>query len=64
MNKKKRILQSILAIGVILVGLYMLLSFPWGTPPAISGLGFLLAGLAQWVPYCPVVNFFLGDKGQ
>lgn len=62
MNKKKKVVQMLLSIGVILVGLYMLFSFTWGTPPAISGLGFLLAGLALWTPHCPIMHMLLGDK--
>jgi len=61
MNKKKRILQGALALGVMGVGVYMLFSYTWGTPPAISGLGFLMAGLALWTPYCPGARLLLGD---
>ena len=62
MNKKKQIVQKILIVGVIAIGIYMFLSFKWGTPPSISGVGFILAGLALWIPYCPVANWILGDK--
>ena len=62
MNKKKHTVQAILTIGVIIVGLYMLFSYDWGTAPAVSGLGFLLAGLALWVPHCPIMNFLFGGK--
>mgnify|MGYP001065254520 CR=1 FL=1 len=62
MNKKKKIVQELLTVGVIIVGIYMLVSFTWGTPPTISGLGFLMAGLALWVPHCPVIHKLLGDK--
>lgn len=62
MNKKKRIVQALLTIGVIVVGIYMLANFDWGTPPAISGLGFLMAGLALWTPHCPIMHKLLGDK--
>jgi len=61
MNKKKRIVQGALALGVIVVGIYMLWNHTWGTPPAISGLGFLMTGLAIWIPHCPVAKAILGD---
>ncbi len=61
MNKKKRMVQAVLALGVIVVGIYMWWNHAWGTPPAISGLGFIMAGLALWVPYCPVAKALLGD---
>ena len=62
MNKKKRMLQALLALGVIAVGIYMLWNHTWGTPPAISGLGFVLAGLALWVPHCPLMKAILGGS--
>jgi hypothetical protein len=61
MNKKKRMLQGALALGVIGVGVYMLLTNTWGTMPSVSGLGFLFAGLALWTPYCPGARLILGD---
>lgn len=61
MNKKKRILQTILILGVIGIGIYMFISFAWATPPAVSGLAFILAGLAMWVPHCPVCRVLLKD---
>jgi F0F1-type ATP synthase assembly protein I len=64
MNKKKLIVQKLLILGVVVIGLYMLINFQWGTPPAISGVGFVLAGLALWIPHCPVANWLLGDKEQ
>jgi F0F1-type ATP synthase assembly protein I len=62
MNKKKKVLQMLLIVGVIAIGLYMFFSFAWGTPPAISGLAFVLTGLALWIPHCPLVNILFGDK--
>jgi len=59
MNKKKRVVQGALALGVIAFGLYMWWSHAWGTPPAISGLGFIMAGLALWVPHCPLMKMIL-----
>jgi hypothetical protein len=59
MNKKKRMLQAALALGVIAVGLYMWWGHTWGTPPAISGVGFIMAGLALWVPHCPLMKMLL-----
>jgi len=59
MNKKKRVVQGALALGVIAVGLYMWWNHAWGTPPAISGLGFIMAGLALWVPHCPLMKMIL-----
>ena len=59
MNKKKRVVQGALALGVIAVGLYMWWSHALGTPPAISGLGFIMAGLALWVPHCPLMKMIL-----
>ncbi|MDA8597145.1 hypothetical protein N9L26_02275 [Candidatus Pacebacteria bacterium] len=62
MNKAKRMVQAVLAIGVILIGIYMWWNNPWLSPPSISGVGFFLAGLALWVPHCPVMHALLGDK--
>ena len=53
-------LQGALALGVIVVGIYMWWNFAWGTPPAISGVGFIMAGLALWVPHCPLMKKLLG----
>jgi len=53
---KKKTLQALLALGTIVVGAYMLYAHAWPTPPAVSGLGFLMAGLALWVPHCPICN--------
>ena len=61
MNKVKRIIQGVLILGVVAVGAYMLYTYAWGTPPATSGLGFLMAGLAMWVPHCPICRAVLGD---
>ena len=60
MNSKKRLVQMALALGVMTVGVYMLWNHTWGTPPAVSGLGFLMAGLALWTPYCPLMRMVLG----
>ncbi len=51
---KKTTLQALFALGTIIVGGYMFFTYSWGTPPAISGLGFLFAGLALWIPHCPI----------
>jgi uncharacterized membrane protein len=51
---KKKTLQALLALGVMVVGVYMLYTNVWPTMPAVSGLGFLMAGFALWVPYCPM----------
>lgn len=61
MNKAKRTLQAILALAVMIIGVYMLWNHEWMTPPSISGLGFLLTGLALWTPYCPIMKKVLGD---
>jgi len=50
----KKVLQQILAILVIIVGVYMFAKHPWMTPPSVSGIGFLLTGLALWIPNCPI----------
>jgi F0F1-type ATP synthase assembly protein I len=57
----KKIIQRILIIGVIIIGIYMLVTNTWPTPPAVSGLGFLLAGLAMWVPHCPICKMLFKD---
>ena len=61
MNKKKQMVQAALALAVIVIGIYMLLQNTWGTPPALSGLGFLLAGFAIWVPHCPIMRMIFGE---
>lgn len=62
MNKTKKIMQGALTLGVIIVGIYMLVNHAWPTPPAISGVGFLLAGLALWVPRCPIIHMLVGGN--
>jgi len=46
----------ILALGVIGIGAYMFSSYSLPTPPAVSGIGFILAGLGLWVQHCPICN--------
>lgn len=60
-SKVKKIIQKLLILGVIIVGIYMLVSYAWPTPPAVSGLGFLMAGLAMWIPHCPICRAILGE---
>lgn len=62
MNKTKKLIQKILVIGVMIVGVYMLMSYDWPQPPAVSGLGFLMAGLAMWIPHCPIMKMLFGDN--
>ena len=64
MNKPKKIIQGILIIAVMAVGVCMMLHNDWHTPPATSGLGFLLAGLAMWIPHCPLMEKLFGGKGK
>jgi len=53
---KKKVIKGILALGVIVVGIYMCVNYDFPTAPAVSGLGFILAGLGQWTPVCPICN--------
>lgn len=62
MNKTKKFIVDLLKIGVMIIGVYMLAKYDWPTPPALSGLGFLFAGLAMWIPRCPVCNKILKDE--
>lgn len=62
MNKAKTLIQRLLIIGVIIVGIYMLFSYAWPSPPAVSGLGFLMTGLAMWIPHCPIMKMIFKDK--
>ena len=57
MSKERKYVQMFSAIGVIIIGIYMILNFNWGTPPAISGLGFLLAGISLWMNHCPIMKW-------
>lgn len=57
MSKPRTYVQMLATIGVMVVGLYMFFSFAWPTPPAISGVGFFLAGLALWMNHCPVMKY-------
>lgn len=54
---KKEHVKAVLALGVIIIGVYMLMTYNFPTPPAVSGLGFLLVGLGQWMNYCPICKF-------
>ena len=56
---KKKTLQAILAVATMAIGVYMLYSYAWPAPPAVSGLGFLFAGLALWIPHCPIARKLL-----
>lgn len=62
MSKPRQIIQMVLAIGVMVLGIYMLLNFEWPTPPAISGLGFLMVGFSQWTPYCLLMKWIFKDE--
>lgn len=64
MNKTKKIIQKILIIGVMVVGVYMFLNFQWPQPPAVSGLGFFMTGLAMWIPHCPLMQRLFGGKSE
>ena len=64
MNKAKRRLQQLTALGTIGIGIYMFVSYAWPAPPAVSGIGFILAGLGLWIPHCPLVHALVGDKSQ
>lgn len=61
MNKPKRIIQQLLIIGVVVIGMYMLVSYTWPAPPAVSGLAFIFAGLALWIPHCPLMRLLFRD---
>lgn len=61
MSKLKNLLVDLLKLGVIFIGIYMLNTYEWPTPPAVSGLGFLFAGLAMWIPYCPICKKIFGE---
>ncbi|MFT7645025.1 MAG: hypothetical protein ACI9BF_000694 [Candidatus Paceibacteria bacterium] len=61
MNKTKSLIQKALTLGVIGVGIYMFFSYPWPTPPAVSGLGFFMAGFVMWVPHCPILKKLIGE---
>ena len=50
----KKIIQSVLAILVMLIGAYMFLNYSLPTPPAVSGIAFFLVGLSLWIPHCPI----------
>jgi hypothetical protein len=60
MNKAKRTVQAILALAVMIIGIYMWWGHAWMTPPSTSGVGFFLAGLALWTPHCPIMKKVLG----
>ena len=61
MCNPKKVIQRLLIIGVMVVGIYMLTNFEWPTPPAVSGLGILMAGLAMWIPICPLMKKMFGE---
>jgi len=63
MKNKRLFVKRLLALGVVGIGIYMFTSFVWGTPPAISGLGFILAGLALFVPGHPTAKSPFEDRG-
>ena len=62
MSTTRQYIQGTVAIAVMIIGIYMLVNFDWPTPPAISGLGFLLAGFGLWTPHCIFLNLILRDK--
>ena len=53
MGAQRKLIQMASTIGVVIVGIYMLANHAWPTPPAVSGLGFLLTGIALWMNHCP-----------
>jgi len=52
----KKHLKAILALAVIVLGIYMMLGSAWPDTSFAAGLGFLLVGLGQWVSHCPICN--------
>ncbi|MEM9336915.1 MAG: hypothetical protein AAGA35_03610 [Patescibacteria group bacterium] len=57
MSTPRKAVQMIATLGVIGIGIYMLASYAWPNPPAVSGIGFLLAGIALWMNHCPVMKW-------
>ena len=57
MGTCRKVVQMVSTLGVIAVGVYMFTNFAWPTPPAISGVGFFLAGVALWMNHCPVMKW-------
>jgi len=51
---KKEHVKAVLAVMVMVIGVYMFVNNAWPTPPAVSGLGFFLVGFGQWLNFCPV----------
>ena len=47
-------MQTILSLGVIIIGGYMLFTFDWPAPPALSGLAFLLIGFSMIKQHCNI----------
>jgi hypothetical protein len=62
MGTQRKIIQMLSSIGIIMVGVYMFTNHAWPTPPAVSGVGFFLTGLALWMNHCPVLKYFFEKK--
>jgi drug/metabolite transporter (DMT)-like permease len=58
----KKVLEMILALGVIAIGVYMLFTNDAYTAPFLSGLGFLLSGVLLWLPNCPICKSICDKK--
>jgi hypothetical protein len=54
----KKDIQIVFSVVVIGIGIYLLTQNAWPTPPALSGLAFLLVGYLHFMPYCPLCKAF------
>ena len=52
----------VLALAVIVIGIYMVANFESMTAPFISGIAFILTGMNLWLPNCPMCNHICKAK--
>jgi len=64
MSHTRKWLQRSLIILIASIGVYMLSQFVLPSPPAISGVAFLLIAAALWVPHCPLLGALLQDTDR
>ncbi|MBR9693408.1 hypothetical protein GOV07_05820 [Candidatus Woesearchaeota archaeon] len=55
---KKKCISILSAVIIAAIGIYMVASSAYPTPPFLSGIVFIIIGLNLWIPYCPICKKF------
>ncbi|MBR9702459.1 hypothetical protein GOV10_00340 [Candidatus Woesearchaeota archaeon] len=55
---KKKVVSIISALIIVAIGIYMVASFAYPTPPFLSGIVFIVIAANLWLPHCPLYKKF------